>query len=165
MTETNETARKSRPAKGETRAKDRPERHYAPIGEFRDLLNVSGGDEEFEYRWIMDTSASGQRVFAAYHAGWDFVDASKETGLSIGEHFVDRSDTHGSIFRRPANKHGDFLYLMRMPKDRYEEVQKQKQVEIDELECELQDPQEEGQYGHTRIQAHGEMRGRRDTAL
>ena len=160
-----EPNRKSRPSKGESRAEARPERRYAPIGDFRDLLSVTGGDEEFAYRWMLDSSASGQRVFDAYHAGWDFVDASKETGLNIGEHYVDRSDSHGSIFRRPANKHGDFLYLMRMPKDRYDEVQAVKQARVDKLEQDLLGPQEEGQYGQNRVHGHGELRGRGDTKL
>lgn len=157
--------RKARP-EGEERTERPTDRRYAPIGEFRDLTNIQGGNEEQVYHWFLDQSESGQRIFDAYHAGWDFVDAEKETGLTVGEHYVDRSDKNGSIIRRPANKQGEFLYLMTMPKDRWEEIQAAKQRNVDEIEEGLlYASPDDGQYGENKIKGHGEIHAPRSTRI
>ena len=171
MTEstTTKVERKSRPSKGASRADEaRPsDRRYATIGDFRDILTVSGGDEEWVYRWFQDTSESGQRIFDAYHAGWDLVDATKEEALSIGQHYVDKTDKNGSVFRRPTNKLGDFLYLMRIPKWAWDKIQAGKQQRVDDDEAELTAPRDplsdDGQYGNNRISS--ELRKSRRTSI
>lgn len=167
MTESTKVERKSRPAKGEDRAERPSDRRYTSIGEFRDILTVRGGDGDWVYRWFQDTSETGQRIFDAYHAGWDLVDATKEEALNIGQHYVDKTDQYGSIFRRPANRRGDMLYLMRMPLWAWEKIQAAKQQKVDDIEADLvatRDPDlDDGQYGSTRISS--ELRKSRRTSI
>ena len=88
------TQRTSRPAKGETRATGRPgegDPRYDSIGTHRDILGVMGCDEEWTYRWTLDKSETGQRIFDATQNGWDLVDATKET-LRIGEQSIEKTD-------------------------------------------------------------------------
>lgn len=150
MSDNIDTERKARPAKGQSRAPER-ERHYGPIGEFRNILNVSGKDDEWSYRWFKDTSENGQRIFDATAAGWDLVDATKETSITIGQDSVQQTERFGSVFRRHANNEGEYLYLMRMPKWAYEKVQKMKQDAVDQKEADLfreMDPDlDDGMYG------------------
>jgi hypothetical protein len=168
MTESTKTKveRKSRPAKGESRTERPTDRRYAAIGDFRDILTVTGGDNEQVYRWFQDSSESGQRIFDAYHAGWDLVDATKEGTLNIGQHYVDKTDKSGSVFRRPANRLGDFLYLMTMPKWAWEKIQAEKQREVDEVEEDILVPRhpdsDDGQYGQNKISSEFRQTKRRE---
>lgn len=166
MSDNTDTERKARPEKGQSRAPER-ERHYGPIAEFRNVLNVRGKDDEWAYRWFKDTSENGQRIFDAMAAGWDLVDATKETSISIGDDSVQQTERFGSVFRRHANKEGEYLYLMRMPKWAWEEVQKKKQESVDEKEADMfraYDPDsDDGMYGQSRI-AH-ELRRTRKASL
>lgn len=154
MSDDNNTERKARPEKGQSRAPER-ERNYGPIGDFRNILNVKGKDGEWTYRWFKDKSENGQRIFDASAAGWDLVDATKETGITIGQDSVAKTDRFGSVFRRHANNEGEFLYLMRMPKWAYDKVQKMKQESVDQKEADLFrefDPDtDDGLYGQNRI--------------
>jgi hypothetical protein len=116
---------------------------------------VWGRDEEWTYRWTMDKSETGQRIFDATQAGWDLVDATKET-LRIGEQSIEKTEKFGSLIRKPADKTGQYLYLMRIPNWVYEKRQTLKQEHVDELESDLfrekdSDTNEDGQYGQNRI--------------
>ncbi len=154
----NSTQRKSRPEKGESRATDRPgegDPRYAAMGTHRDILGVLGRDADWTYRWVLDVSETGQHIFDVTQDGWDLVDATKET-LQIGERAIEKTDQFGSIVRKPADKTGQFLYLMRIPNWVYEQRQDLKMERVDELEADMfrerdSDTNEDGQYGKNRI--------------
>ena len=57
-------------------------------------------------------------------AGYEFV--TNAQGVSVGQGNVYKSDNVGSIIRTPAGN-GDFLYLMRIPKEFHEEDAKAKE--------------------------------------
>lgn len=157
MSEISNVERKARPAKGQSRAEPNP-RHYGPIGDFRGILTVNGKDGEWMYRWFSEKSANGQRILNAQMSGWDLVDITKEESLKVGEEYVEATKTFGSVIRKPADKEGNWLYLMRMPLWAYEEVQAKKQVVVDNIEANLfreHDPDtDDGLYGKNRIK-HG----------
>jgi hypothetical protein len=114
-----------------------------------------GCDEEWTYRWTLDKSETGQRIFDATQNGWDLVDATKET-LQIGEQSIEKTDKFGSLIRKPADKTGQYLYLMRIPNWVYEKRQALKMDHVDDLEADMfrerdSDTNEDGQYGKNRI--------------
>jgi hypothetical protein len=154
----NATKRKDRPAKGESRAQ-RPgegDPRYEAIGQFRDKLTIAGKDPEWTYRWTMDESHSGQRIFDATQDGWDLVDATKESHLKVGARSLESVEGFGSLVRKPADREGHYLYLMRIPTWVYDKRQAAKQDRVDELEEDLfrehdSDDNEMGMYGQNRI--------------
>lgn len=154
--------KEARPSKGETRAEERP-RTYAPIGDFRGALTVAGKDGEWMYRWFNEKSHQGQRILNAQLAGWDLVDYTKEENLQVGEQHVEYSTQYGSLIRKPSDKEGTWLYLMRMPQWAYDQVQKTKQEKVDSIEDDMfREYSEDGGdelYGKNRI-GHG-LRPRR----
>lgn len=160
-----EAERKSRPAKGASR-KEEPRKEYGPIGQFRNILNVGGKDVEYFYRWFQDKSESGQRIFDAVAAGWEMVDATKETEITIGKDSVTQTDKFGSLFRRHADKEGNYLYLMRMPMEGWEIVQAAKAAAVDAKEADLfreYDPDlDDGIYGQNRMKSELRRRPSRD---
>lgn len=121
-----------RPEENQSRVentKSRPER--TPMGGFRDVLTVKGLDPEYEYRWVLDQSENGQRIMMFLQAAWEFV--TSESGVSVGQNSVYKSDNVGSIVRQSAGN-GEYLYLMRILKEYYEEDKIASQQRIDDLE-------------------------------
>jgi hypothetical protein len=146
---------RGRPRKDESRVADpqtRPKR--TPVSGNRDILTVLGKDPEYEYRWIADYSEDGQRIWRFMQAGYTFVSANT---VEVGQSHVYQSENVGSIVRRPAGKTGDFLYLMKIPKEFYNEDQAAKQAEIDSVERSMQrrrkaqDAGDDGEYEDTKI--------------
>lgn len=142
-----------RPSKAEleTRAKaemlkNRPKR--TPVSGSREMLTIYGNkDPEFEYRWVLDKDETGQRIYRFTNAGWTFVNRDAEN-LDIGENTVFKSSGHGNIYRVPAGG-GQYLYLMKIHKEWYEEDIVNQQKQIDELEQTMihREQQEAGRYG------------------
>ena len=126
----------------------RPKRQS--IRDTRDILSVEGKDPNFEYRWVLDQNENGQRIYRFQRAGWELV--SKEENLEIGEASVFKSEGHGSIYRVPAGG-SQYLYLLKIAKEFYEEDQARKHREIDELERTMIDREmsQEGRYGRIEI--------------
>lgn len=130
-------------------SKSRPKR--VPISGDRDVLTVVGKDKDFEYRWVRDTTESGSRIFRFLQAAYEFVDATKGVH-GIGDSFVYETHDMGSLVRKPAGG-GEYLFLMRIPKEFYEEDAKAKANEIYEQEQDIvreRDPHsqgDDGQYG------------------
>tara|TARA_R110002051_G_scaffold291216_5_gene355144 strand:+ start:1671 stop:2138 length:468 start_codon:yes stop_codon:yes gene_type:complete len=110
-----------RPRKDESRAEStgtRPAKRV-PISGFRDKLSVGGRDDDnYVYRWALDSNEGGQRIMALSAAGYEFV--TGKDGITVGQGNVYKSDNVGSIIRTPGGN-GDFLYLMRISKEFYEE--------------------------------------------
>lgn len=148
------TAKSSRPQKGAGRASERPKRNARSIAEFRDILGVLNKDPDKRYRWIKSAANFDKRIFDARRAGWDFVDATKEKDLIIGEYAVAKSnETDGSLYRVPAgHRSDDYLYLMWMPEEYAQEVDAWKAQKTDLAEADLfrerrlGEDEETGQY-------------------
>lgn len=129
-------------------------RNAKSIGEFRDILGVLNKDPEWRYRWVLSTAEFDKRIFDARRAGWEFVDATKDKDLILGEYAVGKTDTDGSFYRIPAGRRmkDEYLYLMRMPEDFAKEVDAWKQEQVDALEEDIfrsrrpADDDEKGQY-------------------
>ena len=138
-----------RPRKSETRAAEaRPTR--VPLDGFRDKLSVKGLDPDYQYRWVKDQSESGQRIMQFLAAAYEFVTTEQE--VIVGEANVYQSDNVGSIIRVPGG-HGDFLYLMRIHKEFYDEDQANKAREIDATEGQMQAGGTSGaDYGSVQIE-------------
>lgn len=119
-----------------------------PVSGFRDILTVDGKDPEYHYRWVLDESEVGRRVFTRQRAGYTF--ATVEDGLQIGQSSVYKSDNIGSCIRVP-NDDGRWLYLMKIPKDWHEDDLKAQSIEIDEKEASIKTPGLEGTYGEINL--------------
>ncbi len=150
-----------RPTKKESRAEtvtERPER--IPLDGFRDILTVKGQDESYKYRFVKDVEAfvenaeggiemrPSQRIMAFQGAGWEFVNSDSVT---VGSNHVYKTDNVGSIVRIPAGQN-EFLYLMRIHKDWYDEDQANKEKRILDAEAAAtQAGAAEGMYGDVSI--------------
>jgi hypothetical protein len=149
-----------RPKDYETRAEtvsERPDRQKLREN-FRNILTVDGKSPDYEYRWILDTYGRtddeqgkyypGQRILKFQQLGWDFV---KHGEVTVGEAQVYKTENIGSLVRVPAGR-GEYQYLMKIKKEWYDEDQKIKQKEVDELEGAIGNPQSaDGQYGNVSI--------------
>jgi len=136
--------KKSRPEKGTSRKENKPKR--VPIsGDERDILSVIGKDEDYEYHWVLDRSEEGTRIMRFLSAEYEFVDANK---IVVGDTSVySHKSTGGSIVRVPANREGDWLYLMRIPKELHSEDRAMKARKVDSsVAVAHQATDSEGQY-------------------
>ena len=144
------TAKSDRPQTGSSRADERPTRNARSIGEFRDILGVLNKDPNYRYRWVLSMLEFDKRIFDARHAGWEFVDASKEHDLIPGEYAVGKGNgVEGSFFRIPAGRRtkDEYLYLMRMKEEDAQYVDELKSGKIDDDESDLFRAEEhKGQY-------------------
>ena len=140
----------SRVAGGKTRPK------RVPVGGDRDILTVLGKDPDYVYRWVKDTNENGGRIFRYTQALYAFVDRATAAQYGIGESFVYESQDVGTLVRKPAGN-GEYLYLMRIAKEYYDEDQDAKQARIQETENGItrsRDPEsnkDDGQYGSVKI--------------
>lgn len=105
-------------------------RKRVPVSGNRDLLTVLGKDPNYHYRWVIDGDERGQRLWKFTRAGYEHVKSSE---VEIGEDMVFKSDNVGSIVRYPAGN-GTYLYLMKIPREWYQEDQKIKEQTIEEEE-------------------------------
>ena len=121
-----------------SRAKNRPER--VPLGA-RNRLTVRPGDKDpnFVYRWINDKDS---RLADAQQAGYDFV----TDDIKVGDPRAAEASQMDSRVSKPAGG-GLTTYLMRIPQEYYEEDQRAKAHQVDELEKSLKPNKAKGQYG------------------
>ena len=118
-----------------------------PISGNRDILTVDGKDPAFEYRWVLDSSESGQRIMKFNRAWWDLVESGDGQHV-VGQDMVYKTENVGSIIRSPAGN-AKFYYLMRIPKEYFEADQKAKQKDISDKEQHMtQTDNDNGQYGN-----------------
>ena len=109
-----------------------------PIGS-RNILSVKGKDPDFEYRFVNDT---GDRIAQFQEAGYELVDAATHR---VGDSNINKTTPEGSKAQLSVGK-GDKAFLMRIPKEYYEEDQRAKQAEVNRLEQSIkQNPG--GDYG------------------
>lgn len=152
----NRTAKEERPSEGQSRAEPMRPADWRPrsIGDYRDILGVIGKNSNFVYRFVLSKKDFSKRIYDALRAGWEFVDATKEKHLILGDHAVAKTDQHGSLYRIPAGNTtpDDYLYLMKMRKEDAEYVQALKERDIKRGEDaifghkDVEDGTEEGQY-------------------
>lgn len=144
MTDTNRPA--NRPDAGTKRV---------PVSGMRDILTVFGKDDEFEYRFVKDTTEGGARIMRYKRGGWDFTRPGKASEIIVGEEAVYKSKSGGgSIIRYPTGE--QWLYLMQIRKDWYNEDQQAKADAIDATEASMtedksSDSNDLGQYGQVKI--------------
>jgi len=124
---------------------NRPKR--VPVSEAnRNKLYVAGLDQEnFVYRWVNDKDG---RLAIFLGAGYEFVD---QNGNAVGDGGVDNSTGTSSKFTKGVGG-GVTAYLMRIPRDIWEEDQKTKEKEIKEKEATMkQDMKKASDYGKVEI--------------
>ena len=120
---TKESTAKRRTGRPSTEARlERPER--VPVGGHRDKLTVQGQDANMAYRWVLDMDATGGNILKYMQGGWEFTPADQ---VVVGQTYVFSSEDYGAIVRKPANKQGDFYYLMNIPKELFDQDKAAKQ--------------------------------------
>lgn len=143
--------KKSTVVSRETRKSVAPER--IPVGGHRDKLVVKGLDPNYEYRWVVDTDDSGQRIFTFIEGGWEFEESHR---VRVGQSFVYETSGGTSIIRRPAGG-TQWNYLMRIKKEWYDEDQIEKQGLITDTEKQIARERDiemdDGQYGGGRVRS------------
>lgn len=115
----------SRPS-GDNRAKGRPARRI-PINGEHNILTVEGLDPNYEYRWVNDEPG---RIDRFKLAGYETV----EHDVTVGDATADTSSQVGKVVTRPVGS-GFTGYLMRIPKEYYEEDKAAFHRDIDEQEA------------------------------
>lgn len=149
----NRKAKVESPQAGASRATGRPGRGRQ-IGQFRDILNVDHKDPNYQYRWVLSAADMDKRIYDAIAAGWEFVDATKEPSLVVGSYAVGQVASFGAVFRVPASRRmkDEYVFLMKMPKELFEETLDWKASLADERENDVfremrpEDDREKGQY-------------------
>lgn len=140
--------RKDRPEEHANRVEEVSERPVkrTPVSGSRDILTIRGADPNYEYRWVVDVSDSGQRIWKFKQASYTFVNDSELQG--VGDNTVMKTENHGSIVAMPSGG-GQTMYLMKIPKELYEMDQKAKHDEITRQERAMTESltEEEGSYG------------------
>lgn len=93
----------------------------------RNILTVKGKEPGYEYRIVND---SGDRIEMFKDAGWELVDSKDVT---VGDRRVDRTTSEGSKAQVSVGG-GTKAFVMRIPKEYYDEDQAAKNKHIDALE-------------------------------
>ena len=93
----------------------------------RNVLTVKGKEVGYEYRIVND---SGDRIEMFKDAGWELVDSKDVT---VGDRRVDRTTSEGSKAQVSVGQ-GTKAFVMRIPKEYYDEDQAAKNKQIDALE-------------------------------
>lgn len=109
----------------ETATRQRPQR--TPING-RNILTVLGKDPDFVYRIVNNV---GDRIEMFKEAGYELVPAKD---VKVGERRVDSASPEGSFAQVSVDSQGTKAFVMRIPKEWYQEDQKLKQANVDELE-------------------------------
>ena len=106
---------------------------------------MSGKDPDYYYRWVQDTEDNGTRLQRFLMAYYEFAKRSEVD--SIGEASVYKSESHGSIVKVPADKQGNWLYLMKIRMEYRLEDEARKQRRVDgTMETAHSPSKEKGQY-------------------
>lgn len=114
-----------------------PKRQRVPLSS-RDRFEVRGKNPDFEYRIFNDV---GDRILRAKAAGFEIC-----VDETVGAHRVDVGTGIGTTPEMPVGG-GAKGYLMRIPKEHYDEDQKAKQDDLMQLETSILNPKIDGGYG------------------
>lgn len=93
----------------------------------RNILTVEGKDPNYVYRIVND---DGDRIQMFKDAGYELVESSS---VRVGDRRVDVASSEGSKAQVSVGG-GKKAFVMRIPKEWYEDDQKAKQAEVDRLE-------------------------------
>ena len=128
--------------------RERPTR--TPYSGRRDILTVKGKEDGFVYRWT-----NPENVDYRKEQGWEIVAHS----VTIGAQSVNQGGNVGkAVSRRVGNNREDFL--MRIPKDWYQEDDSAKQRENDEIDAAIRGKaKESGHYGSFKQEVKRGFRG------
>ena len=125
-----------------TASKDvRPDRSKpvrTPLGT-RNRLTFKGLDENFHYHVINDKDGRLQR---AQDGGYEFVESTE----GLGDQMAAEASKMGKNVSKPVG-HGVTGYLMRIPKELYDEDQKAKQREVAATEQTMKSNKSKEEYG------------------
>ena len=114
-----------------------------PVSGNRDLITVKGKDPAFEYRIVRDAPG---RLDKFLDAGYEVVTHEAK----VGDPRVGTPAAEGSPVKISMGG-GEQGYLMRIPKEWYEEDQKAKQDEIDARETQMIRRHKQDHYGIAEI--------------
>lgn len=139
-----------RPRKEETPVRqNRPRRRqYEENGP----LYIANPDPNYQYYWAMDFAENGPKVQRLLNRDWEFV--TTDDNLEIGSGFEYEVKDVGSVYRVPADQSGQrYHFLMKIPKEWYEEDMLIEQERITKSERKMLEPDKaEGQYGINEIE-------------
>lgn len=94
----------------------------------RNILTVSGKEPGYVYRIVNDV---GDRVEMFKQAGYELVESE---AVQVGERRVNSASALGSKAQVSVDSTGTKAFVMRIPKEWYDEDQRAKQSDVDELE-------------------------------
>lgn len=125
------------------RAVNRPDRSKparVPMHQ-RNRLSFSGVDDNFVYRVFNDVD-EGERIKSAQAAGYEFVESQENLG---DVRVADATKLGAKVSKHVGN--GVRGYLMRIPKNLYEEDQAAKQLQVASTEAAMKPDKAKNQYG------------------
>lgn len=115
-----------------------------PINGTRNRLSVRGQEPGFVYRIVNDTD---DRIQTFQEMGYELV---TDTNVSVGDKRVASPSKEGTPSKVSVGQ-GVQAYVMRQKQEFYDEDQKTKQVQVNELESSMkQSAKNEGFYGEIR---------------
>jgi len=118
-----------------------------PVG-MRNRQRVRNSDPNYVERWVVDSDGTGDRIADFIAGGYEHVPARTN---GIRDSRVDAASPEGSIEQRSVGG-GLKGYLMRIPRDLYEQDQKAKQAQVNKTEEALKRPALDGLYGKLEIE-------------
>ena len=113
----------------------------------RDVLSVDGinDQDQFHYHWVNDI---GDRLYQRFKEGYDFVEKG---GVSAGDITVESARGTDSLLKKGVGM-GITAYLMKIPKDLYEEYQSEKRQKVAESVEEIKGSgKQSGVYGDVKV--------------
>lgn len=128
-----------------TVAKFAEKKKRVPVG-LRDPMALSQElDPNFNYRFVRNTRG---RIQKFEEGGYEMVTGD----IRIGDPNIAKATNMGSAFSINSGDSEDRVYLMRIPKEYYDEDQKVKAEKIDEVEAQLkQRPKDQGLEGEIKL--------------
>ena len=119
----------------------RPQR--TPIGQ-RNILTVKGKDPSYVYRIVNDTD---DRITQFKEAGYEIV---PDQAVSVGDKRVNAAASIGSGKQLSVGQ-GTKAYVMRIPRDWYEEDQASKLSQVAAVEQATREKALDGTYGELKL--------------
>lgn len=113
----------------------------------REVLSVDGinDQDQFHYHWVNDI---GDRLYQRFKEGYDFVEKG---GVSAGDITVESARGTDSLLKKGVGM-GITAYLMKIPKDLYEEYQSEKRQKVAESVEEIKGSgKQSGVYGDVKV--------------
>jgi len=126
-------------------AKFAPKPPRVPVGLRNPMAIREDLDPRFNYRNVRGTRGRVEKFLAG---GYELV----EGDFKIGDPNIAKASGMGSAVSIPSGDNEDRVYLMRIPKEFYDEDQAAKAAKIDEVEKQIkQRPKDEGLTGEIKL--------------